>query len=189
MWYPADTGAMMSVLPTASRWCRVNPPPSAPPYMTWLWPHMHPLQHMARGSSPWTPGFPQCYSGPSSLQRFRPLYSVTTSSCTTTNCPWILSGTDSATPLLGHTSKGICLLTVQPTSPALRQMHLLPTSSRSFGTSWNSFGVYHHTETMGPPVFFWHHRLPPSQLEAAKMEFDKMLVEGLIRHLNSPWVM
>ena len=50
-----------------------------------------------------------------------------------------------------------------------------------------SHNVQHHIETSGPPCFARPRRLPPERLSAAKLEFDKLLEEGIVRPSDSCW--
>ena len=49
-------------------------------------------------------------------------------------------------------------------------------------------GVEHFIPTLGPPVYARTCRLPPDKLAAAKAEFERMEVMGIICQSSSPWV-
>lgn len=56
-----------------------------------------------------------------------------------------------------------------------------------FGGFKNAHGVTHTVPTSGPPVFAKARRLSPERLACAKMAFDKLLADGIIRRSDSPW--
>lgn len=47
--------------------------------------------------------------------------------------------------------------------------------------------VCHHIETTGPPAFSHPRRLSPEKFEAAKIEFQHMMKQGICRPSKSPW--
>jgi len=54
-----------------------------------------------------------------------------------------------------------------------------------FETKSFKHDIKHHIETTGPPVYCRPRRLPPGKLEAAKMEFQRMMKLGIIRPSSS----
>ena len=48
-------------------------------------------------------------------------------------------------------------------------------------------GIFHHIETIGPPVFSKFRRLSPQKLEVAKAAFDEMLAMGVCSRASSPY--
>lgn len=50
-----------------------------------------------------------------------------------------------------------------------------------------SHGIYHHIETVGPPVFARARPLAPDRYRKVKEEFDMMIELGICRPSKSPW--
>ena len=83
-------------------------------------------------------------------------------------------------------SESLGLSTINNDSPISDLLKQFPEITRPSPVSEVKHSVRHHIETTGKPVHARVRRLPPDKLKAAKIAFDKMLAEGIIRPSNSP---
>ena len=79
------------------------------------------------------------------------------------------------------------LSTINSNSPVSDLLKQFPEITRPSPVNEVKHNVRHHIETTGKPIHARARRLAPDKLKAAKIAFDKMLAEGIIRPSKSPW--